>query len=116
MNQDQLYLQLQQDLQPYMPLLGKAADTILDEDISRYPIFVVHRYDLELGIPLVAHSESEPKWSIHVTTLEELVAKRLVEMEKVNSFRQVYKNPQEYLCIFIWTEAAASFVFLPRTD
>lgn len=115
MNPETPYIQLQQDLKPFMPLLQKAADTILDQDVSRYPIFVVHRYDLELGIPLVVHGESEPKWSINATTLEELVTKRLVETDKVDNFRQVYKDPQEFLCVFAWTEAAASFIFIPRS-
>ncbi len=114
MKEDRLYFQMQQDLAPYLPMLGKAADAIVDQDVSRYPIFVVHRYDLELGIPLMAHGEAERKWSIHATTLEELVTKRLIQADKVAPFRQVYKNSQEYLCIFFWTEVDASFVFLPR--
>ncbi|MBK7873024.1 MAG: hypothetical protein IPJ74_21310 [Saprospiraceae bacterium] len=114
MNAEKQYIQLQQDLKPYLPMLQKAADTVLDQDISRYPIFVVHRQDLELGIPLVAHGAQEPKWSIHITTLEELATKRLVEMDKVDGFRQVFKDPQDYLCLFAWNESDASFVFMPR--
>lgn len=116
MNPEQPYIQLQQDVKKYLRMLGKAADSILEQEISKYPIFVVHRYDLELGIPLVVHGETEPKWSIHVTTLEELVTKRLVQEDKVENFREVYKDPTEFLCLFAWNEASASFVFLPRKD
>jgi hypothetical protein len=116
MNQEQQYIQLKEDLKPYLTMLGKAADSILEQDISKYPIFVVHRYDLELGIPLVVHGDAEPRWSIHVTTLEELVTKRLVQEDKVDNFREVYKDPTDFLCLFAWNEANASFVFLPRKD
>lgn len=110
------YLRLQEDLKAYRALLSTAADTILDQDVSNYPIFVVHRHDLALGILLVAHDEPTPKWSVNVTTLEELATKRLVAMDKVDNFREVYKDPRAYFCIFVWNESDASFVFLPRAE
>lgn len=114
MSTETQYTQLKEDLQTYLPLLGEAADTILDQDVSRYPIFVVHQLEeLEIGISLLQRQEPQLNWSIQVTTLEELATKRLVEMEKVDRFREVYKNPREYLCLFVLA-TVAQFVFLPR--
>ncbi len=114
MSTETQYIQLKEDLQEYIPLLGSAADTILDQDVSRYPIFVVHQLEeLEIGISLLQRQEPQLNWSIQVTTLEELATKRLVEMEKVDRFREVYKNPRQYLCLFVLA-TAAQFVFLPR--
>lgn len=114
MNTEISYNQLQQDLQPYLNLLGEAAETILDQDVSKYPIFVVHKFDeLELGIPLLQRAEPSILWSVQASTLEELVAKRLVQIEKVDQFRSVYKDPRDYLCLFVLMDGGANFVFLP---
>lgn len=115
MNAEATYIQLQQDLQPYLSMLGKAADTILDQDVSKYPIFVIHKFDeLELGIRLLERQEPNILWSIQVSTLEELTTKRLIEMGKVDHFREVFKDPLEYLCLFVLLDTGAHFVFLPR--
>ena len=43
---------LEEELKPYKPLLGKVADTIMEQDVSSYPIFVLYRDAIEVGIPL----------------------------------------------------------------
>ena len=115
MNAEATYNQLQTELKPYFKLLGDAAETILDQDISKYPIFVVHKFEeLELGIPLLQRAEPQIGWSVQASTLEELATKRLIEMSKVDHFREVYKDPREYLCLFVLMDGGANFVFLPR--
>ncbi len=106
------YAQIEKTLQPYLKMLGSAADTILDEDVSHYPIFVVYRVEIELGLPLL---KKQGSWSVNASTLEELVVKRLVETDKVDVFRQIYKDPRAFLCLFVLEEVAdAQFIFLPR--
>jgi hypothetical protein len=108
------YQQLETDIKPYVPLMGKAADAILDQDISSYPIFVVHQFELELGILLVERQEGGAKWSINASTLEELAAKKVVEMSKVDQFRQIFKDPRANVCLFVLSDLGANFIFLPR--
>jgi hypothetical protein len=57
MENQEKYGKLEEDLQQYKPLLGKAADTVLDQDVSSYPIFVVHQLSVDLGLPLVQRDE-----------------------------------------------------------
>jgi hypothetical protein len=111
-----LYERLPQELSPYQRMMGQAADTIMDEDVSRYPIFAIHQLELELGILLVQRSEGGAKWSIHATTLEEMVSKKLVQMNRVDDFRRVYKNPRDFFCLFALSDEGAQFIFLPRED
>lgn len=108
------YHQLEEEIKPYAALMGKVADSILDQDISSYPIFVVHQFELSLGIPLVERQEGGAKWSINASTLEELATKKVVEMSRVDSFRQVYKDPQDFLCLFVLSDLGANFIFVPR--
>lgn len=111
-----VYERLPKDLALYQKMMGQAADTIMDEDVSRYPIFAVHQLDLELGILLVQRSEEGSKWSIHASTLEEMVTKKLVQSNRVDDFRRVYKNPREFFCLFVLSDQGAQFIFLPRED
>jgi hypothetical protein len=117
MEKQEKYGKLEQDLQQYKSLLGKAADTILDQDVSSYPIFVVHQLSVDLGLPLVQRDEdSGVKWSVNATTLEELVTKQVIANERVDDFTKVYKDPRSFLCLFVLSDLGAQFIFIPRDD
>ncbi len=106
-------LQIREELEIYKPLFAKATEMILDEEISKYPIFVVHNDTIEMGVPLVERGDQTGKWSIHVSTLEEFATKQLIQSDKVDDFKQVYKNPIEHHCLFILSDLGARFVFIP---
>jgi hypothetical protein len=104
---------LEAELQPYKKALGKAADTILEQAVSEYPIFVVHQHDVEIGIPLIAQ-DHQLNWSVNASSLEEFVAKNIIEPEKIEPFKDVYKDPEYFICLFVLSELGANFVFIPR--
>jgi len=108
--------QLQKDLSPYQPLLSNTSDTILDQEISRYPVFVIHQQMVEIGVPMLIKKEGGPQWSVNASTLEELATKKVVEMTKVDQFRKIFKDPLHFFCLFVITEENASFVFIPRLN
>ena len=110
------YALLQSELGIYKKIMQLAADRILEEIVSEYPIFVVHQQQLEIGIPLVIRGETRGNWSINASTLEEFLAKNLIDEIKVDSFRTIYKNPAKNLCLFVLSELGAEFIFLPRED
>lgn len=115
MSEENQFRAIEKALGPYLPLMEQAADTILDQDVSTYPIFIIHQLNVEIGVVLVAKEEGKAEWSIHASTLEELVTKQVIQMDKVDNFRQVYKDPRENLCLFTLSEMGATFIFLPRT-
>lgn len=108
------YRFLEQELQAYNKILSKAADAVLDQDVSNYPIFVVHQQEMAAGIPLVKREETAGNWSVNVSSLEEFATKQLIDTDKINFFREKYKNPRENLCLFVLSELGATFIFLPR--
>jgi|APTNR8051073442_1049403.scaffolds.fasta_scaffold03201_6 hypothetical protein len=110
------YTQLEQSLKGRRQILAEAADVIMDQNISSYPVFVAYRQEVEIGIPLIAPGDSEADWGIQASTLEELTARGVMQMEKVNAFREVYKDPKKFLCILVLNNAHAEFVFLPRLN
>ena len=106
---------IQNEMKGFESILKQASDTILDEDVSKYPIFVVHKQIIELGIPLVNREKHSTNWSINVSTLEEFYKKKLVVKSKVDQFRETYKNPREHYCLFVLSDIGAQFMFFPRT-
>ncbi len=105
---------LEQELEQYKVALGKAVDTVLDKEVSKYPIFVAHQEQIEIGLPIIQRNKVSGNWAINVSTLEEFVTKQIVKTDKVDEFRTVYKDPRQYLCFFVLSELGATFNFLPR--
>lgn len=110
--------QLKEQLSPYLSLMTNTAQAILDQDISNYPIFIVYQEEENagLGLPVVAADMKTVAWSVNISTLEELAAKKVVAMENVERFTSVYKTNPTSLCCLVWQEGNAQFVFIPRTE
>jgi hypothetical protein len=98
---------------PYKKIMSQAADVIVTEDVSRYPIFIMFQSEINAGIAVVNKQEDGGDWNIHASTLEEFYAKKLIEAEKIDDFRILYKKHETELCIFVLSEDGANFVFIP---
>lgn len=109
------YLQLEEELKPFRTIMDKAADAIIDQDISSYPIFVTSQLAIEMGVPLVVRDpEKKQKWFVSASTLEELHTKNVIHSDKINEFRKIYKDPSLHFCLFVLSDLGAQFIFLPR--
>ena len=107
------FLDLEKELKPYKKILAQAADVILDEGVSKYPIFVVHQQEIEMGVLLIEASDKF-HWSVNASTLEEFVTKEIIFHKKAPDFISTYKDPEQHLCLFVLSELGAQFVFMPR--
>lgn len=89
----------------------EATNAIQDEQVSNYPILIAYPSftTITVGLPL----QEDEQLSFSATTLEELVVKKIVDMEKVDNFRQVYKQKKDHLCIFLLERPAPQFIFIP---
>lgn len=91
----------------------KARNTILEQEVSTYPIFVIHRESVEIGIPLFIPADNEKEWHISMTTLEEMTAKSLIMGDKIEAFTSIFKDPNTHFCLFLIHAGTASFIFMP---
>ena len=106
------FKKLEEEFESLKPALAKVSDSILDQEVSKYPIFVVHQHDVEVGVEII--DGKDHPWSVHASSLEEFVSKQLIETHKIDSFRTVFKDPRKYLCLFVLSDLGANFIFLPR--
>ncbi len=108
------FLVLEKELQVYRKMMSDAADIILDKEVTKYPIFVAHQQELELGLILSERGKNEGNWNIHASSLEEFVAKQIIFESKIEDFKANYKSPKEVLCVFVLSELGAQFIYLPK--
>ena len=106
--------ELKEEMRPYQGLFSKATESILDQEVTSFPIFVIHKSTVEIGIPISNRDDISGDWSVNVSSLEEFSAKQLIKADKIENFKQVYKDPTLNFCLFVLTEDGATFVFLPR--
>lgn len=104
---------LKGDLILYKASIEEVALEILREGFSEFPIFIAHQIKVPIGEIILDHTELAMGWSISASTLEEFLENKLIEPEKQDLFRKNYKNPKEFMCIFLISEGGASFVFVP---
>ncbi|MEL6394167.1 MAG: hypothetical protein AAFR97_15595, partial [Bacteroidota bacterium] len=75
------WIQLQDDVRPHLPLLAQAADTVVEQEVSNYPVFLAYfaeDQDMELGLAVTQIPSSRGRvWAVRITTLEELVARQV---------------------------------------
>lgn len=106
---------LEKELQPLKPTMNNAIEAILDQEVTDYPIFIVHQKDLlEMGVPLLKGGSIYSKWSVNASSLEELSTKRIIAQDRIADFREVYKDSATHFCLFVLEDASAKFIFLPR--
>lgn len=116
MNGNQFYASLEKDLAAQRVIINKAIDTVLNQEVTNYPIVVLHQADVELGVHLIDGGSVYSKWGIRISSLEELVAKKVVRSDRVEDFRKVYKDPEFFFCLLVLTEEGMQFIFMPRND
>lgn len=108
------FQELERELNSYQEILSKASDSIIEQEVSKYPIFVVHQLSADIGIPMVDKDDVNGNWSINASSLEEFVTKQIIQNEKVENFKSIYKNSKTNFCLFVLSNLGAKFVFIPR--
>lgn len=118
MAEQQNWIQLQSDVQPFRDQLAEAADTVVDEGVSNYPILFAFDGAAKDQVPGIFVTDISTQrgtvWHLNLTTLEELVAKTIIPPEKIDPFREVYKKNHNELCFLIVDKEGARFGFVPK--
>ena len=104
---------LEADLKFYNESLKEVAIEIMVEGISELPIFVAHQHEVKLGEPILDRNELNTGWSIHASTIEEFTEKGLIQADKKEKFIKQYKDPYQFMCVFVIVPEGANFIFFP---
>lgn len=109
-------LQIEQQLKVHNDIVTNAAEIILDNEVTKYPIFIATQQEVELGINVINHETTTAAWSVYASSLEELVSKQIIASDKIDEFRKTYKDPREFNCYFVISSLGTQIAFLPSTS
>ena len=104
---------LEKDLKFFNESIREVAVEIMVEGLSSYPIFIAHQHELNLGEVILDRHDLNTEWSIHASTLEEFLEKGIIKEILKERFIQSYKNPHDFMCVFVVVPEGANFVYYP---
>ena len=104
---------LEADLKIYSDSIKEVAVEIMAEGISLYPIFVAHQHEVKLGEMILDKDELNMTWTIQASTLEEFVERGIIHPEKKDKFIKQFKEPADFMCLFVIVPEGANFIFFP---
>lgn len=113
MDFDLILESLENDVAQIGDTLKMVAKRVIDEEISKYPVFVASRHLVNIGKPMFNQEEVTLNWFFSASILEEFVQKQVVEKDNLKSFQRKIGDPLEKACILILTEEIAKVVFVP---
>ncbi len=102
------------DIQHYHDLMEEAFEGVIREGISKYPVFIFHQQEVNVGLPIADRFQSAGNWSVNISTLEEFYIKGLVTIEQVEEIKaKITGTAPQYCCLVLLGEKG-SLVFLPH--
>jgi hypothetical protein len=94
--------------------LKEASYQIRKRGFSDHPIFPVSKSELPIGRLLFGKYElHDLSWNFYASFLDEFIQRRIVAEENVEAFKEAYKDPDEYCCLFVMDGAFVNFIFIP---
>lgn len=106
-------LSLERDLKIYSESIHEVAIEIMLEGLSSFPIFIAYQHIVKLGELILDRDDLNMDWSINASTLEEFVEKGVIKKELKERFTKSYKNPHDFICLFVVVPEGANFVYYP---
>ena len=94
--------------------LKEASYQVRKKGFSDYPIFPISKSFLPIGQVLVQKEEMALQWNINITYLDEFVQRQIITNS--DPFKQAYKNPDEFCCLFVVDGEFTNFIFLPYPE
>ncbi len=94
-------------------VLKEASYQIRSRKFSDYPIFPISKEMQPIGKIFIGKAEKDLDWNYFVTYLDEFVQRTLIGEEAVDDFKNAYKDPDEFCCLFVMDGAFTRFVFIP---
>jgi hypothetical protein len=104
---------LEKDLELYKESIREIAHEIIAEGLSATPIFVAHQHTVSIGELILNRDELNTLWSVQASMFEEFVEKGIIKPELQELFLKNYKNPKEYMCVFVIVPEGANFIYYP---
>lgn len=113
---DKAYIEdFSREIHLYIELMQEAFDGVINEGVSKYPVFIFHRQEVNVGLPIADRALISGDWSVNISTLEEFYIKGLITIEQVDEIKSKITGEVPMFCCLVLSEDKASIVFIPRS-
>jgi hypothetical protein len=102
------------EVKHYRALMAEAFEGVINEGVSKYPVFIFHQQDVTVGILIADWRNIIGNWSVNISTLEEFYIKGLVTIEQVEEIKSKINGTHPQYCCLVLAEEKGSLIFLPR--
>ena len=93
--------------------IKEASYQVRKQGFSDYPIFPISKKDVSIGQLLIAKQDAAIEWNYNITYLDEFVQRKIVAEDKLDDFKKIYKDPEEFCCLFVMDGDFTLFLFIP---
>ena len=94
--------------------LREAAYQIKKRGFSDYPIFPIGKEEgITVGQLLIDKHDAATSWYFNASYLDEFIQRGLIDTEKVEPFKENYKDSDEFCCLFVMDGEFTRFVYIP---
>jgi hypothetical protein len=94
--------------------LKEASYQIRTRKFSEYPIFVISKVPVPIGSLLYDIGFAGNDWNYYASFIEDFRDRDL--LDDVETFKQAYKDPEEFCCLFVVEPEFTNFVFIPYPE
>ena len=96
--------------------LKDASYQIRKRGFSENPVFIITNEEVDLGVLLIGSTEMTNRYNYRASYMQEFVDRKLIGEESVDLFKENYKNPEEYCCLFALIGDFSGFIFVPYPE
>jgi len=96
--------------------LKDASYQIRKRGFSENPIFIITTNEVELGALLIGSTELTNRYNYYASFMQEFVDRELIGAESVEAFKENYKDPDEYCCLFALIGDFSGFIYVPYPE
>jgi hypothetical protein len=96
--------------------LKEASYQIRKQGFSDHPIFPISKTHIPIGQLMLDRLSLNLQWNYYASYLDEFVQRKLVDGEKTDAFKAVYKNPDEFCCLFVVDQEFTNFLYVPYPE
>jgi len=96
--------------------IKEASYQMRSRKISDYPIFPMSRSEVPVGQLIISPISHQTEWYYNISLIEEFLSRGLVEVEKFELFKQTFKDPDEFCCLFVVDTETTGFIYIPYPE
>ena len=109
--EEQILSDLEADIKTLKQELNETVKAIVDGGYSKFPILLAHSENIAIAQKVIDKNEYQTHFSFSASTMEEMVARKIILDDKKSDFERRYKSNADKFCILLVHPESMKFIF-----